>query len=409
MKEKKKIGRREFLKVAGTGAAVTTAALYGCKPRSAGSASEADGARQGQMTYRTNPKTGDRVSLLGYGCMRWPTVSGSDDIDQEMVNALVDHAIAHGVNYFDTSPAYCRGHSEHATGVALSRHPRDKYFIATKLSNFAPSTWSREASMAMYRNSFRELQVDYIDYLLLHGVGMGSGMEEFEARYIDNGMLDFLLAEREAGRIRNLGFSYHGDIAVFDHLLAQHDRYKWDFVQIQLNYVDWKHAKEVNTRNTDAEYLYGELENRLEPLEQQAGKAKRFLHLRDELRVLEVSLWLLSLEQLKNDTAKLNKDRTTCEKQLADAKQQQGTLYAQSEQLAESLREIDRETNVCETSCAKPSSLPPSRSAVRRLFRRTSATARRISSAHGRRVHTAPSRCRAWMRSLPNGASVFLR
>ena len=219
MKDKKKIGRREFLKVAGTGAAVTTAALYGCKPRSAGSASEADGARQGQMTYRTNPKTGERVSLLGYGCMRWPTVSGSDDIDQEMVNALVDHAIAHGVNYFDTSPA-------------------------------------------MYRNSFRELQVDYIDYLLLHGVGMGSGMEEFEARYIDNGMLDFLLAEREAGRIRNLGFSYHGDIAVFDHLLAQHDRYKWDFVQIQLNYVDWKHAKEVNTRNTDAEYLYGELEKR---------------------------------------------------------------------------------------------------------------------------------------------------
>ena len=90
--------------------------------------------------------------------------------------------------------------------------------------------------------------------------------------------------------------------------------------------------------------LYGELENRLEPLEQQADKAKRFLQLRDELRVLEVSLWLLSLEQLKNDTAKLNKDRTTCEKQLADAKQQQGTLYAQSEQLAESLREIDRET-----------------------------------------------------------------
>ena len=85
-------------------------------------------------------------------------------------------------------------------------------------------------------------------------------------------------------------------------------------------------------------------ENRLEPLEQQADKAKRFLQLRDELRVLEVSLWLLSLEQLKNDTAKLNKDRTTCEKQLADAKQQQGTLYAQSEQLAESLREIDRET-----------------------------------------------------------------
>ena len=79
----------------------------------------------------------------------------------------------------------------------------------------------------MYRNSFRELQVDYIDYMLLHGVGMGGGMEEFEARYIRNGMLDFLLAEREAGRIRNLGFSYHGDISVFDRLLAGHDRYRW--------------------------------------------------------------------------------------------------------------------------------------------------------------------------------------
>ena len=264
------INRRDFLKIVGISTATTAPLLSGCSSDSgmASGSGSSTPIPTDRMTYRTTPSTKDKVSILGYGCMRLPTIAKSsardsdDEIDQEMVNALVDHAIAHGVNYFDTSPAYCRGHSEHATGVALSRHPRDKYFIATKLSNFAPSTWSREASMAMYRNSFRELQVDYIDYLLLHGVGMGSGMEEFEARYIDNGMLDFLLAEREAGRIRNLGFSYHGDIAVFDHLLAQHDRYKWDFVQIQLNYVDWKHAKEVNTRNTDAEYLYGELSRR---------------------------------------------------------------------------------------------------------------------------------------------------
>ena len=220
------------------------------------------------MTLRTNPKTGDKVSLLGFGMMRLPSVGGrsaregNEEIDQEMVNELVDYAIAHGVNYFDTSPAYCRGGSEHATGIALSRHPRNKYFIATKLSNFAPSTWTHEASVAMYRNSMKELQVDYIDYLLLHGVGMGSGLEEFNARYIDNGVLDFLLEEREAGRIRNLGFSYHGDVAVFDYLLSQHDRYKWDFVQIQLNYLDWKYAKQINPNNTDAEYLYGELNKR---------------------------------------------------------------------------------------------------------------------------------------------------
>ena len=113
----------------------------------------------------------------------------------------------------------------------------------------------------MYHRSFRDLQVDYIDYLLLHGIGMG-GMEALRSRYLDNGMLDFLLKEREVGRIRNLGFSYHGDIEVFDYLLSRHDELKWDFVQIQLNYVDWRHAKEVNTRNTDAEYLYAELVKR---------------------------------------------------------------------------------------------------------------------------------------------------
>lgn len=98
--------------------------------------------------------------------------------------------------------------------------------------------------MAMYQNSFKELQVDYIDYMLLHGIGMGNdAMKEFEARYIDNGMLEFLLEERKAGRIRNLGFSYHGDIRVFDYLLSRNDYYQWDLVQIQLNYLDWHHAR----------------------------------------------------------------------------------------------------------------------------------------------------------------------
>ena len=274
MKDTKNIDRREFLKRFGIGsAAVSAAALTGCNSRQ--NPVLDDQTAQGEiptdkMTYRTNPKTSEKVSILGYGMMRLPSIDGrsareggNDAIDQDMVNRLVDYALEHGVNYFDTSPAYCKGQSEHATGIALSRHPRDKYFIATKLSNFAPSTWSREASLAMYRNSFKELQVDYIDYLLLHGIGMGAdGPAEFKARYIDNGVLDFLLKEREAERIRNLGFSYHGDISVFDELLANHDKYKWDFVQIQLNYLDWHHAKEINPRNTDAEYLYGELEKR---------------------------------------------------------------------------------------------------------------------------------------------------
>ncbi|MDE6240541.1 MAG: aldo/keto reductase [Muribaculaceae bacterium] len=268
---KKNINRRDFLKRLGLGAGVTGLALTGCDGKSK-ELTKSDTALTeiptDRMTYRVNPKTGEKVSILGYGCMRWPTKSGksardnADEIDQETVNRLVDTALAHGVNYFDTSPAYCKGRSEHATGVALARHPRDSYYIATKLSNFAPQTWSREASIAMYQNSLKELQTDYIDYMLLHAIGMGGGMEEFQKRYIDNGILDFLVAEREAGRIKNLGFSYHGDIAVFDWALANHDKYKWDFVQIQLNWMDWKHAKEINPRNTDAEYLYTELEKR---------------------------------------------------------------------------------------------------------------------------------------------------
>ncbi len=267
----KNLDRREFIRRIGLGsAAVSVAALVGCKSKDnpvAGNVTSQSEIPTDGMTYRTNPKTGEKVYILGYGCMRWPDLDGgagrSDaDLDQETINSLVDFAIAHGVNYFDTSPAYCKGRSEAATGIALSRHPREKFFIATKLSNFAPQTWSREASLKMYHDSFKNLQVDYIDYLLLHGVGMGGGMDEFNKRYIDNGVLDYLLREREAGHIRNLGFSYHGDIAVFDHLLANHDKYKWDFVQIQLNYLDWHHAKEINPRNTDAEYLYTELAKR---------------------------------------------------------------------------------------------------------------------------------------------------
>ncbi len=267
---KTNIGRRSFLKRFGIGVSTAGLALAGCdsaKKQQSAEGTENSEIPTDKMTYRTNPTSGDKVSILGYGCMRWPTVVGGskadkDEIDQEAVNNLVDTAIAHGVNYFDTSPVYCQGQSEHATGVALSRHPRDSYFIATKMSNFAPSTWPREKSIAMYHHSLKELQTDHIDYMLLHAIGMGDGMEEFENRFIKNGILDFLVGERDAGRIRNLGFSYHGDIKVFDHLLAQHDKYRWDFVQIQLNWVDWKHAKEGNARNTDAEYLYGELEKR---------------------------------------------------------------------------------------------------------------------------------------------------
>ena len=262
----KDISRRSFLKLLGGGALATTAVLTGCKSKTEIKA-VSEYTKQveppvGKMTYRINPKTKEKVSILGFGMMRLPSkTENQDEYDQDMINKQVDYAIEHGVNYFDTSPAYCKGLSEHCTGIALHRHKRSEYFVATKLSNFNPATQTREESIKMYKTSLKELQVDYIDYYLLHSIG-GGGMEAFNARYMNNGMLDYLVEERKAGRIRNLGFSYHGDITVFDTLLSWHDKYQWDFVQIELNYLDWDYANEINDRNTDARYLYNELQKR---------------------------------------------------------------------------------------------------------------------------------------------------
>ena len=268
MKKGKDISRRNFLKKLGAGATTITvaAAASACggsgKDKIASAASAKREIPTDKMTYRVNHNNNDRVSILGYGCMRWPMIpnpSGQGEIvDQESVNRLIAYAMEHGVNYYDTSPAYCQGFSEGATGEALSRFPREKFLVATKLSNFAPSTWSRESSIAMYRNSFKELRVDVIDYYLLHSIGNG-GIETFNKRYIENGMVDYLMEERKADRIRNLGFSFHGTKEVFDRVLAMHEKVHWDFVQIQLNYVDWRHASGANV---NADYLYAELVKR---------------------------------------------------------------------------------------------------------------------------------------------------
>lgn len=272
------MNRRGFIKALGGGSLAAAAVMAGCDNPNATSA---EGFSEGEvpkdrMTYRLDGH-GDSISLLGYGCMRWPTLedeSGRESkvaLDQEQINRLVDYAIEHGVNLFDTAPPYCQGQSEHATGVALGRHPRSAFRISTKLSNFHFSKWSREASIQMFHNSLKELQVDYVDYLMLHSLGGSSkdaqgntldAMETFRRRFVDNGVLEFLLSERRAGRIRNLGFSYHGDESVFDYLMSLHEEVHWDHVLIQHNYLNWQHAHEVTERDANSEYFYAELAKR---------------------------------------------------------------------------------------------------------------------------------------------------
>jgi uncharacterized protein len=260
MGKKKNINRRDFFKELGIGALTTATTMAATSPLLGFVSDENEDNPQTQegteaqgMTYRVNRHTGDKVSLLGYGCMRWPSKPGTRELDQDKINTLIDYAMAHGVNYYDTAPAY--GNSEIALGNAIHKYPRDKYFIATKLSNFQSSGDALTYAQNMYNESKRRLKIDYIDYYLLHAVG--KGVENFKSRFVNNGVLDYFLKERQAGHIRNLGFSFHGDKEVFDYLLAN---YKWDFVQIELNYVEWKHAHDINPHNANMDYYYDELE-----------------------------------------------------------------------------------------------------------------------------------------------------
>ena len=254
------MNRRQFLRKLGLGAG-SALAMMAMDPLSALAGNrEKPGtlkyhADENKMTYRVQHGSGEKISLLGFGMMRLPD-------DQQQVDELVDYAIAHGVNYFDTAPMYMGGRSEVLTGNTLSRFPRETYHVATKMSNQNRRLWSYDDSKRMYEQSLERLKVDYIDYYLLHSIG--GGMESLKGRFLDNGILDFLLKEREAGRIKHLGFSYHGDVRDFDWLLDHQDEYHWDFVQIQMNFLDWRHAsiRQGWRHDADAEYLYDKLEKK---------------------------------------------------------------------------------------------------------------------------------------------------
>ena len=257
-KEDVNMNRRRFLQKLGFGAG-SALAMMAMDPLNVMAAAKPDSMRydadENKMTYRVQHGSGEKISLLGFGMMRLP--DSQEDVDQ-----LVDYAIAHGVNYFDTAPMYMGGRSEVLTGNTLSRYPRDKYHIATKMSNQNRRQWSFDDSKRMYEQSLERLKVDYIDYYLLHAIG--GGMDSLKGRFLDNGILDFLLKEREAGRIKHLGFSYHGDVRDFDWLLDHNDEYHWDFVQIQMNFLDWRHAsvRQGWRHDADAEYLYDKLEKK---------------------------------------------------------------------------------------------------------------------------------------------------
>lgn len=179
------------------------------------------------MLTRVNVKNGEELSILGFGCMRFPTKGGS--IDEPRAIAMIQDAIAKGVNYFDTAYIYHNGKSESLLGQALKGGFREKVKVATKLPPFMVN--KLDNAKKIMATQLARLQTDYIDYYLLH---MLTDKPMFD-RLVALGVMDWLEKLKEDGTIRNIGFSFHGGKTDFELILKA---YPWDFCQIQYNYMD---------------------------------------------------------------------------------------------------------------------------------------------------------------------------
>ncbi|OPX62821.1 MULTISPECIES: aldo/keto reductase [unclassified Methanoregula] len=180
------------------------------------------------MLYRTVPKTGDRLSILGFGYMRLPSGKGGTGIDEERAIRQLRSAIDRGVNYVDTAPAYHLGKSERILGRALEDGYRDRVRIATKLPPW--SVRCREDMDRILDGQLAALKTDHIDYYLLHSL-----QPESFLRLKNLGVLEFLDTAKKDGRIVNAGFSTHTTLPAFREIV---DAYDWTFCQIQYNYLD---------------------------------------------------------------------------------------------------------------------------------------------------------------------------
>jgi hypothetical protein len=182
------------------------------------------------MQYRVSGRSGDKLSVLGYGCMRF-TKKGSG-IDQEKAELELYEAFQNGVNYYDT--AYIYPGSEVCLGKFLKKYDvRDKVYIATKLPHYLIK--KSEDMEKFFAEELDRLQTDHVDYYLMH---MLNDVNTWN-RLCELGVLDFIKAKKESGAIRNIGFSFHGGTIAFKELI---DAYDWDFCQIQFNYMD-EHAQ----------------------------------------------------------------------------------------------------------------------------------------------------------------------
>ena len=252
--EKKTISRRQAIKKLGFGA-LAIAAGYSFVTSCKGKVKEEAANGTLVMAKKMDEVTGKEISLLGYGCMRFPTyVTDEVDargrkikaIDMEKSQALIDHAYASGITHYDTAWNYHNGKSAEAIGSMLKKYPRESFTLCNKMPGWLIT--SPEKAQELFNTQLQQCGVEYFDYYLCHAISEQDG---YDKPYEEFGGYEVLAKEKAVGRIKRLGFSFHGSKELFTYIL---DKRQWDFVLLQINYIDWV--------DQEAEFFYKEAEKR---------------------------------------------------------------------------------------------------------------------------------------------------
>lgn len=184
---------------------------------------------------------GEKLSALALGAMRLPTVDGNDSvIDEEKTAEMVDYAMKHGINYYDTAWGYHGGNSELVMGKVLEKYPRESFKLASKFPGYDLSNMDKVQQI--FERQLEKCRVQYFDFYLFHNVCEMNINEYLDPKY---GIFDYLIEQKKNGRIRHLGFSAHGNIDTVKRFLDAYGKYM-EFGQLQLNWMDWtfQNAKE---------------------------------------------------------------------------------------------------------------------------------------------------------------------
>lgn len=175
-----------------------------------------------------------KLSALGLGTMRLPVIDGDDArVDEEKTAEMVAYAMEKGINYYDTAWGYHSGNSETVMGKVLSQYDRDSFYLATKFPGYDLSNMDKVEEI--FEKQLEKCRVDYFDFYLVHNVCEMNIDAYLDEKY---GIYDYLVKQKENGRIRHLGFSAHGSCEVMKRFLDRYGK-AMEFCQIQLNWLDW--------------------------------------------------------------------------------------------------------------------------------------------------------------------------